>query len=101
MNVNLGLMYASEYATQAQYRFDKERYRHIVFGEPSTRVAENNSRFIANLRVEKSMNNDKFKVYIFGNDILNSTFVAQTQPIYNVTLSQIGGMYGMGVNYTF
>ena len=42
-----------------------------------------------------------FPILIFGNDVTNSGRVVETDNISNVTLSQIGAMYGLGANFKF
>ncbi len=97
--INLGLIYATEFATQIDYVYEQERYKHVVFPESSTRVAENSDRLIVNLRIEKKLMEDQISVYAFGNDIFNDGIIANTNVVNNVTLSRIGAMYGLGVNY--
>jgi outer membrane receptor for ferrienterochelin and colicin len=103
-NANLGLIHASEFATQSNYILDQERYENIVESTVvdninATTIAENNSRTIVNLRLNKKLMDDKLDVFVFGNDIFNKGIIANTNQISNVTLSQIGAMYGFGVNY--
>ncbi len=98
-NFTLGLIHASEFRTQANYVTDKERYENIAIGESNTKIAPNSSRTIVNLRLEKKMINDKLTLYAFGNDITNRGIIADTNNIYNVTLSKIGAMYGFGINF--
>ena len=99
VNVSAGIIYVSKFATEAQYKFDDERYPAILFPEPATLVAENASRTIVNLRVEKKLLGDHMALYAFGNDIFNKGIIAQTDFIYNTTLSKIGAMYGLGLHY--
>ncbi|MFY0624756.1 MAG: TonB-dependent receptor plug domain-containing protein [Reichenbachiella sp.] len=99
INVNLSLIYATEFSTQAEYRFDQERYENVAIGEPSTTIAANDSRTIVNLRIEKTFLDNQLAVYAFGNDIFNDGMIAATDNVYNVTLSQIGAMYGAGIQY--
>lgn len=100
LNVNLGVIYAGEFDTQADYKFSAERYEALTVPEAdATVIAKPHNRTIVNLRVEKKMMSNKLSVYAFGNDIFNKGIIEDTNNIYNVTLSKIGAMYGMGVNY--
>ena len=110
LNVSTSLVYASEFRTEDRYRYENQRYISVVGSDlaainpiynEGTTIAPNTSRFIFNLRVEKSILNDAMSIYAFGNDILNKGIIANTSNIYNVTLSQIGTMYGLGINYKF
>jgi outer membrane receptor for ferrienterochelin and colicin len=99
LNVNLGFIYASKFATQSTYRFNDERYPVLTFPEDATVIAKNNTRTIVNLRVEKKMMNNNLSIYAFGNDIFNKGMIEDTNNIYNTTLSKIGAMYGVGIIY--
>jgi outer membrane receptor protein involved in Fe transport len=102
LNVSLGVITTSKYATEATYKFDSERYPVVTFPEPATVIAKDASRTIVNLRIEKKMmENDNLSIYAFGNDIFNKGMIEDTNNIYNTTLSKIGAMYGLGINYTF
>ena len=94
-------IYASKFATQDNYIFNAERYPVITFPEPGTVVAKDASRTIVNLRVEKKLLGDNMALYAFGNDIFNKGIIAETNNIYNTTLSKIGAMYGVGLHYKF
>ncbi|MCV9389335.1 TonB-dependent receptor plug domain-containing protein [Reichenbachiella ulvae] len=103
-NVVASLIQTSEFRTESSYIYDSERYasliENVVFpGYDGATVAENSSRTIINLRVEKKFVEDKLSVYAFGNDISNTGMIADTDNIRNATLSQIGAMYGIGLNY--
>ncbi len=99
INVNLGIIYASNFFTEGGYKFDTERYKNIVLDETSTLVAKDNSRTIVNLRIEKRINNNQWTIYAFGNDIFNKGIIANSDRVFNVTLSKISAMYGLGVIY--
>ena len=102
-NVSGGIIHTSIFATQASYRFNDERYQNLADSRleltPSTRVAENGTRTIVNLRIEKEVVKNKFSAYVFANDAFNKGRIAQTYATTNVTVSQIAAMYGLGLNY--
>lgn len=99
------LIHATTFKTSEFYVYGTERYVSIVEAEVfqnrdgATIVAENDSRTIVNLRLEKTMLDNRLGVYVFGNDIFNQGNVVGTRRLQNVTLSQIGAMYGLGLNY--
>ena len=106
-NANLQTMYATKYQSEDYVFLDIERYLSLLETEtspnqntgPRTLVAKNSNRFILNLRIEKNFSNDAFTVYAFGNDMTNDGRIEHTDELRNVTLSQIGAMYGAGLNY--
>ncbi len=102
-NVNINFLQTSKFRSEARYRFDDERYQNLISSSfeasPSTMVGENDTRTILNLRLEKSFSNNRFTAHIFGNDLLNEGIIERTNQVYNVTLSQIGRMYGAGLSY--
>lgn len=101
------VIYASKFKTSEYYVYGTERYVNIVENEVfqnrdgATMVAANDSRTIVNLRVEKRLLDSQLVISAFGNDVTNSGMVAGTRRLQNVTLSQIGAMYGMGIQYRF
>lgn len=100
--VSLGMIAATKFGTQANYEFDNQRHPSILTGSTTGQVvAEDDSRMIFNLKVEKTMLDDKLNVYFFANDFLNEGIIASTTVLSNVTLSKIGGMFGLGANYKF
>jgi outer membrane cobalamin receptor len=102
-NISTSIIQTTKFRTEASYRFEDERYQNIISSDleitPSTDIAPNDSRTIVNLRIEKSLMNDNLSIYLFGNDIFNDGIIANTNNISNVTVSQIAGMYGIGLNY--
>lgn len=105
---NLQLIQTTEFRTQARYVYETERYENLVepdligaglFPRNSTIIAKNDSRTILNLRIEKTLLDNQLSIYAFGNDITNSGEISDTSDLRNVTLHQIGGMYGLGLNY--
>lgn len=103
-NISTSVVFASEFNTQSDYNYELQRYVSLLgtqFGETGTTVSENSSRFIFNLRAQKSFMDNAMSVYAFGNDIFNSGIIANTNNLNNVTLNQIGAMYGLGINYKF
>ncbi len=110
LNISTSLVWASEFRTETKYRYENQRYI-TIYGEgkeainpiynQGTTIAENSSRFIFNIRAEKNLLEDALSVFVFGNDIFNSGLIAHTDELHNATMSQIGAMYGLGVNYKF
>ena len=105
LNINAQVMQSSKFRKSARYSLENERYDNIVefeiTGTRGTLVAPNDTRTIVNLRVEQPLWDKKMKIYAFGNDITNPGRIEDTDNVRNVTLSQIGSMYGLGLNYTF
>ena len=112
LTFNIQTIYATKHNTQVQYHYDgTERFVMVAEGDLAgldellgatrtvTPVAKNDDRFILNARIEKRFLEGKLSAYAFGNDILNEGRIARTDLLRNVTMSQIGAMYGMGVNY--
>ncbi|MGL1888799.1 MAG: TonB-dependent receptor plug domain-containing protein [Reichenbachiella sp.] len=108
LNINAQLIQTSEHRKEDTYVFATERYKNVVESDLGsiigdrvtyTKIANNDARTIINLRVEKAFLDDKLSVYVFGNDITNSGGLQRTDPLRNTTLSQIGAMYGAGLNY--
>ncbi|WP_109832130.1 TonB-dependent receptor plug domain-containing protein [Reichenbachiella versicolor] len=116
LTFNIQTIYASKHFSELNYFYDRlERYEMVAEndlrdldaalgleenqGYDFTPVAVNNDRFILNARVEKRFLDGKLTAYVFGNDILNEGRVMRTDQLRNVTLSQIGAMYGLGFNY--
>lgn len=92
----------SRFHTQERYYYAYERYarpEEVDSEGTSSLVAENGTRTILNLRLEKAFYDDQITVYLFGNDITNAGIVADTDNIRNLTLSHIGAMYGGGFNF--
>lgn len=98
---NVSVLYATAFGTEANYDFEQQRHPGILSGTSGQLVAENNSRTIFNFKIEKNFLDDNLNVYLFGNDILNEGIVAATTILSNVTMSKIGGMFGVGANYKF
>ncbi|UXP30792.1 TonB-dependent receptor plug domain-containing protein [Reichenbachiella agarivorans] len=105
-NAVASLIQTSTFKTESAYYLETERYPTLIENELSpattplpTLVAENAPRTIVNLRVEKKLLDEKLSIYVFGNDITNSGKVADTDHLRYTTLSQIGAMYGAGLNY--
>lgn len=99
-NLSSSIVYADKFNTQADYNYENQRYIGVLGGTGTT-VAENSTRLIFNLRAEKTLMDDAMSVFVFGNDIFNSGIIANTNNLNNATLSQIGAMYGLGINYKF
>lgn len=103
-NVIASLIQTSKFNTESNYIYDAERYatlvEDVVFPDyEHTVIAKNSSRTIINLRVEKKFIEDQLSVYAFGNDVTNNGMIADADNLRTATLSQIGAMYGIGVNY--
>jgi len=96
----MDMLYATQFDTDGNYIYELQRYPNIVSNEGIT-VAENNSRTIINLKLQKSLMNKRMKISLFGNDIFNDGIIANTNIFSNVTLSQIGRMYGASISYKF
>lgn len=102
ITIGMGLIYATEFASQANYQVNGERYENLVISEANNAiVAPNQDRLIANLRIEKKWLDDQLSTYVFGNDLFNSGREANSNAVFNVTRSQIARMIGFGVNYKF
>jgi len=104
LHLSLGVIYASKFSTQSAYIYGQERYVNVINdpnGDNAVIAAEDTDRTIVNLRIEKSLMDDKLSVYAFGNDILNDGKIAQTNRIAYSTLSQIARMYGIGASFRF
>ncbi len=103
LNVSATFIQSGKFATESRYRFDEERYENIIGSRleatPSTLIAKNTTRTILSLRVEKGLMDNKLSVYAFGNDLLNDGIFERTNQVFNTTVSQIGRMYGIGLNY--
>lgn len=89
--------YASRFRNSSTYQYPQQRYAPILGGGGTT-VGNDSDRFILNLKVGRSFADEKLDVYLFGNDVTNSGVIAQTNALSGTTLSQIGGMYGIGAN---
>jgi outer membrane receptor for ferrienterochelin and colicin len=106
-NINAQLINTSKYRTRGVYYYGLERYTNPVeldFPPSSftrTTIAKDDTRTIVNLRIEKSLLDQKLNIYVFGNDITNSGKIENADNLRNVTLSQIARMYGLGLNYKF
>lgn len=105
-NFNVQLLQTSEFRTQGNYVYSKERFQNPIEpvlpipGVPeASLVAKNGNRTIVNLRVSKSLQDDKLSLYVFGNDITNTGGIQKTSALKSVTISQIGATYGLGLNY--
>ncbi len=105
MNINAQVTQTTKFQTQSTYQFDNERHDNVLeaqfTGKVGDVVAKDDTRTIVNLRVEQPFLDKKMKIYVFGNDITNPASIEDTDNIRNVTLSQIGSMYGLGLNYKF
>ena len=101
VNFSLGVIYATSFNTETEYKYNGERYANFVFEDGEGTASPNNSRTIVNLRIEKLLLEDKLSIYAFGNDIFNEGVISNTERTSNVTLSQIKRMYGLGANYKF
>ena len=107
MNLNISFVQTTEFLTQTNYRFNDERYGNAIGDNletsPSTRVSPNGSRTILNFRLDKKLVNDKLSIYAFGNDVTNTgrIFSSSLAQATGVTISQVGGMFGLGANFRF
>lgn len=100
INLSVSMIYGTKFNSQANYVVDQERFENIAIPDPNAVVvAPDNDRTIINLRLEKKWLDDQLTTYIFGNDIFNEGIEANTRPVFNVTRSQIGAMFGFGLNY--
>ena len=101
LNISSSVIYADVHGTEADYKYNDERYTLITVPETGSVVAKNDSRTIFNLRVAKKLMNDNLLLYAFGNDIFNKGIVANTDFLNSTTLSKIAAMYGLGIKYNF
>lgn len=102
INLSFSMIYGTKFNSQGNYLTSQERYDNIAIPDPTTVVvAPDNDRTIINLRVEKKWLDDQLTTYVFGNDIFNEGIEANSRPVFNVTRSQIGAMFGLGLNYKF
>lgn len=99
--LSISTIYATNFATESYYNYEQQRYPNILNDNLGTLVAENNSRTIINFKIDKYLLDNKLNIYMFGNDIFNEGLIANTSSLSNVTLSQIGSMFGLGANYKF
>lgn len=95
------VLYASKFGTESSYDFEQQRHPNILTRSTGQIVATNNSRTIFSLRLERNFLDENLNVYLFGNDIFNEGIVGNTTALSNVTLSKVGGMFGLGANYKF
>lgn len=99
-SISIHTIYATTFRTQEEYIYEKQRYNDVIGRlAPGTLVAKDRDRFIIDLKIERSFYDKKISIYFFGNDIFNKGILAQTAILQEVTLSKIGGMYGVGINY--
>lgn len=89
------VIYGTKYSKQDSYQYQDQRYQSLL-GGTGTLVGGNSDRGILNLRFERKFADEKLSVYVFGNDVLNNGNIENTGALTNATLSQIGGMYGLG-----
>lgn len=100
INLSASMIYGTSFNSQSNYMVNQERYENIATSEAgSVVIAPDGERTIINLRVEKKWLDDQLTAYVFGNDIFNDGIEANTNQVYNVTRSQIGAMFGLGLNY--
>lgn len=100
MTFSADMIYATKYKSQGTYDYVNQRNPSVIFGG-GLETGVDQSRTIINLKLSKSMLEDKLNVYIFGNDIFNEGIIANTNTLAATTLSQIAGMYGIGLDYQF
>jgi len=100
-SLNTEVIYASKFSTQANYNYEAQRYPNILGSSGGVTVADDNSRTIINMKLRKTFMDKKLTTYIFGNDIFNEGIITNTNTLGSVTLSQVGGMYGVGISYKF
>ncbi|MEP2023530.1 MAG: TonB-dependent receptor [Reichenbachiella sp.] len=102
INLSVSMIYGTKFNTQGNYLVNQERFENIAISEPNTvSIAPDNDRTIINLRIEKKWLDNQLTTYVFGNDIFNEGIEANSKPVFNVTRSQIGAMFGLGLNYNF
>lgn len=102
INLSVSMIYGTQFNSQGNYLVSQERYQNIAVPEPNAVVvAPDSDRTIINLRLEKKWLEDQLTTYIFGNDIFNEGIEANSKPVFNATRSQIGAMFGLGLNYKF
>ncbi|UXX78289.1 TonB-dependent receptor plug domain-containing protein [Reichenbachiella carrageenanivorans] len=100
INLSASMIYGTQFNTQGKYLVNQERFENIVKPDPNAvTIAPDSERTIINLRVEKKWLDSQLTTYVFGNDIFNEGIEANTSPVFNVTRSQIGAMFGLGLNY--
>jgi outer membrane receptor for ferrienterochelin and colicin len=106
-NVSLSSIYTSIFRTSNAYRFEDQRFENIIGSRfessESTGISPDQNRFILNLRIQKSIMNEKLSFALFGNDVTNSGNIVGSDftKARAVTVSQIGAMFGASVNYNF
>jgi outer membrane cobalamin receptor len=101
---NIEMMYATPFATQANYQYELQRFPNAVgLGSDNGGlvVGADKSRTIVSMSLNKRLLDDKLTISVFGNDIFNTGMIASTLAISDVTLSQMAGMYGGKVSYKF
>ncbi|WP_420580790.1 TonB-dependent receptor plug domain-containing protein [Reichenbachiella sp.] len=102
INLSMSMIYGTKFNTQGNYLTGQERFENIALPEANTVVvAPDGDRTIINIRVEKKWLDGDLTGYVFGNDIFNEGTEANAKPVFNVTRSQIGAMFGLGMNYKF
>lgn len=102
INFSMSMIYGTKFNTQGNYLTAQERFENIALPEANTvMVAPDNDRTIINVRVEKKWLDGDLTGYVFGNDIFNEGIEANARPVFNVTRSRIGRMFGVGLNYKF
>lgn len=99
-SLSISLIYTTKTRTQADYDYEKQRYISIL-GGAATQIAPDASRIILDLKLQRHFFNKKLILSVFANDLTNQGFIAQTSILQDVTLSKIGAMYGVGLNYKF
>ena len=102
INFSMSMIYGTKFNTQGNYLTGQERFENIALPEANTVVvAPDNDRTIINIRIEKKWLDGDLTGYVFGNDIFNEGIEANARPVFNVTRTQIGAMFGLGMNYKF
>ncbi|WP_422359445.1 TonB-dependent receptor plug domain-containing protein [Reichenbachiella sp.] len=102
INFSMSMIYGTEFSSQGNYLPTQERFENIALPEANTSVvAPNGERTIINVRIEKKWMDGDLTGYAFGNDIFNDGVEANAKPVFNVTRTQIGAMFGLGLNYKF
>lgn len=105
--LNVSTLYASKFFNRFGtivpfYQPQNQRYEPL-FGDNQYRelFGEQENRLVLNCRIDKFFVDDKLNLFVFGNDILSSPFVESSNQIATTYPRQVGGMYGIGINYKF
>ena len=69
------------------------------FAREKTVIGDHDSRFILNVKINKSILEDKANIYLFGTDILFGNDVESVNQLITSYPRQVGSMFGFGISY--